>query len=608
MKQSRNKPFVILIWAALVLTTLVAFEQVRRNGFVYDDAFVTKKTGVSGGINRESLIWAFTSTETSNWYPLTWLSHMLDCELFGLNPAGHHLTNLFFHIANSLLLFWILKRMTGAVWPSAFVAAVFALHPLRVESVAWVAERKDVLSGFFFMLTIAAYVRYAEHPGTARYLLVVLAFGLGLMSKPMLVTMPFVLLLLDYWPLGRFLWGHGKRGQALTACESTKFDYQKFSAWRLVIEKIPLLILAAASSMVAFVAQRSSGAMRPGRVLPLDFRISNALVSYVRYIGKMFYPRHLAVLYLHPYHGWPKWQVAGCLAILVVISIVAICAVRKRYLAVGWLWYVGTLVPVIGLVQVGAQSIADRYTYLPSIGINIIIAWGVAEFSTKRRYREIWLGAFAGLLLIILLLCTRMQVRYWRNELTLFGRAARVTKGNYVMHANYGVVLRRNGRLQEAIKHSAMALQISPKNYRPLNNLALSYYMLGKVDQAIFRWNKALEFNPDWVAVLNGLSWALATTDDKEFRNPVDAVKFAERACELTGYQNASVMDTLAAAYAAAGRFQEAIETAGKAVNLAASMGNEKAVEEILRRLELYKARQPYYERNIDKAGQYAEN
>jgi Flp pilus assembly protein TadD len=201
-----------------------------------------------------------------------------------------------------------------------------------------------------------------------------------------------------------------------------------------------------------------------------------------------------------------------------------------------------------------------------------------------------------------------MQVRYWRNELTLFGRAARVTKGNYVMHANYGVVLRKNGRLREAIKHSAMALQISPKNYKPLNNLALSYYMLGKVDQAIVRWYKALELNPDWIAVLNGLSWALATTDDKEFRNPVDAVKFAERACELTGYQNASAMDTLAAAYAAAGRFHEAIETAGKAVNLAASTDNEKAVEEILRRLELYKARQPYYERNIDKAGQYAEN
>jgi hypothetical protein len=535
--------------------------------------------------------------ETSNWYPLTWLSHMLDCEMFGTNPLWHHLVNLLFHIANTLLLFWVLKKMTGEIWASAFAAAAFALHPLRVESVAWVAERKDVLSGFFFMLTVGAYVRYAEHPRIARYLLVVLVFGLGLMSKPMLVTLPFVLLLLDYWPLGRFRWRHERRGQALPPCNSLKLSCGKFSAWHLAIEKIPLLVVAASSSVVAFVAQRGAGAMKPGQVLPLDFRISNAIVSYIRYVGKTFYPRHLAVLYLHPHYGWSRWQIAACFVILIVVSIVAICATRRRYLAVGWLWYIGTLVPVIGLVQVGAQAMADRYTYLPSIGINIIVAWGAADIFAKRRYRKIWLGASAGLLLIILLAWTRIQVRYWQNELTLFGHAVEVTERNYVMHANYGIVLRKDGQFEEAIQQSAKALQISRKNYQPLENLALSHYMLGKVDLAITYWYKALEFDSDWLSPLNSLAWVLATTDDKNLQNPRDAVKFAVKACELTNYQNAGAMDTLAAAYAAAGRFAEAVETAEKAIKLATSANDKKLTLEIQKRLQLYRAGQPY----IDK-------
>jgi Tfp pilus assembly protein PilF len=597
MKQGRNKLYISLICAALVLTTLIAFEQVGHNGFVYDDVFVTKNPSVNGGINRESFIWAFTSVETSNWFPLTWLSHMVDCHVFGLNPFGHHLVNLLFHIANTLLLFWVLKKMTGQIWPSAFVAAVFALHPLRVESVAWVAERKDVLSGFFFMLTIAAHIRYVEHPRTARYLLVMLTFGLGLMSKPMLVTMPFVLLLLDYWPLGRFQKGLGKDGQTSHSCNSAKLSYQTFSAWHLFIEKIPLFVLSAASSVVTFVAQRGAGAMKPGGVLPLDFRISNALVSYIRYIGKMFYPRDLAVLYLHPRGGWPQWQVTACLAILVFVSIVAICAVRKGYLAVGWLWYIGTLVPVIGLVQVGTQAMADRYTYLPLIGINIIIAWGAVDIFARQRYREIWLGALGGVVLIILLVCTRMQVRHWQNELTLFGHAVEATEDNYIMLANYGIVLRRDGQFKEAIKHSAEALQISPKNYRPVENIALSYYALGEIDQAIKYWYKALEFDSDWISVLNSLAWALATADDEKLRNPAEAVKFAERACELSDYGNAGALDTLATAYAAAGNFPEAVKTAEKAIKLAEAADEKDLAQEILGRLQLYRAGQAYHEK-----------
>jgi hypothetical protein len=600
MKRDHDKLCLIALCAGLVLTILISFEQVRHNEFVYEDVFVTNNPKVTGGISRESLAWAFTSTETSNWFPLTWLSHIVDCQMFGLNPCGHHMVNLLFHIANTLLLFWLLRRMTGRTWPSAFVAAVFSLHPLRVESVAWVAERKDVLSGFFFMLTLVAYIRFVARPSIARYVVVALVFALGLMSKPMLVTLPFVLLLLDYWPLGRFQQASGEAVQVPAFRKSAKSACQRSSVWHLIIEKIPLFALSATAGAIAFVAQRGAGAMKPGAILSLDFRISNAIVSYILYIGKIFYPRNLAVLYLHPRLGWPRWQVAVCLVMLVVLSVVAICSTRKRYLALGWFWYVGTLVPVIGLVQVGTQAMADRYTYLPSIGINIIVAWSIADIFAKLRYREFWLGMSAGLLVITLSVCTRIQVRYWQNELSLFGHAAEVTENNYVMHANYGIALRKNGQFKEAIRHSGKALQISSKNYRPLENVALSYYMLGKVEQAISHWYKALEIDPDWLSPLNSLAWALATTNDDKLRNPTEAVRFAERACELTKYRNAGVLDTLAAAYAAAGRFGRAVETAEKAVERAIANGSTGLARKIQSRLRLYKTNQPYYEGSID--------
>jgi hypothetical protein len=319
MEQVTKKEHTRLIYLTLTLVTLIVFGQVCQNNFVgYDDIYyVTNNPHVKYGISLESVIWAFTATFSANWHPLTWLSHMLDCQLFGLNPLWHHLTSVLFHTANTLLLFWVLKRMTGKIWASAFGAAAFALHPLHVESVAWVAERKDVLSGLFWTLTIASYIRYTEHQSIGRYLLIFLVFGLGLTAKPMLVTLPFVLLLLDYWPLGRFQWGH-------------RFGHRRWSSLRLIIEKVPLFILSAASSIVTYVIQQSAGAMELGKSYPLNIRISNAAVSYIAYIGKLIYPSRLAILYPYPGDSLPLWQPIVSLLMLVVIS-AGVIYTAKRY-------------------------------------------------------------------------------------------------------------------------------------------------------------------------------------------------------------------------------------------------------------------------------------
>ena len=546
MERPVNKPFILLIYVVLSVATLIAFEPARLNGFVNydDDDYVTRNPQVTSGLTPESVRWAFTTPYMANWHPLTWLSHMLDCELFGLNPLWHHLTSLSFHIANTLLLFWVLKRMTGAVWQSAFVAAVFALHPLRVESVAWVAERKDVLSGFFWMLTMAFYVRYAERVGIGRYIAVFLSFGLGLMAKPMLVTLPFVLLLLDYWPLGRFQLGKGAGYRSL---------------FHLVREKVPLFVLSAASSVVTFIVQQSAGAMKPAESFGLNVRISNAIVSYLGYIFKMIYPSGLAPLYPHPGDNLPRWQPIVFFVILAA-ALVAIIYMRRRYLTAGGLWYLGTLVPVIGLVQVGEQVMADRYTYLPSIGIFIMVGWGANELLERWRYRKIGLGMATAMVLAALLICTRMQARHWQNNLTLFRHTIEVTRNNFVMHTNYGNALLEEGRLEPAIEN----------------------------------YNEALRIKPNYAAAINNLAWILATTEDTRFRNPADAVKLAQRACVLTNYKDPQSLDTLAAAYAAAGRFEEAIETAEKAMELAVSAGRKDLATEIQDRLRLYQAHQPY--------------
>ena len=368
----------------IIMVTLSVYWQVQNFDFLNfdDDMYVTDNHHVQEGLTLKSIIWAFTTIHASNWHPLTWLSHMLDCQLYGINAGWHHLTNLLFHIANTLLLFFVFQKMTGCFWQSVFVATLFALHPLHVESVAWISERKDVLSTFFWMLTMWSYTRYVERLEVNRYLLVILFFTLGLMSKPMLVTLPFVLLLLDFYPLYRF------RFQKSDTSANPK---QRSNILLLVLEKIPLLVLTAVSSAVTLYAQKHGEAIMSLDAISLKIRISNAVVSYIKYIGKMIYPSNLAVMY--PFQGiLPWWKITGACLILVSMSLLAIRIIKQSsYFAVGWLWYIGTLVPVIGLVQVGNQSMADRYTYVPLIGLFIIITWGVSELMVQWRYRKIWL-------------------------------------------------------------------------------------------------------------------------------------------------------------------------------------------------------------------------
>ncbi len=507
MDKKPNKYLAFLIYAALALATFAAFEQTCRNGFVVldDPAYVTENPHVKAGITRKSLIWAFTSPHSGNWHSLTWLSHMLDCELFGLNPFWHHLTSLLLHIANTLLLFWVLKKMTGALWPAAFVAAAFALHPLHVESVAWVAERKDVLSGFFWILTMAAYIRYAEQPGLGRYLLVLLALCLGLMAKPMLVTLPFVLLLLDYWPLGRLKWRTQMVGQTSQQPKSGSVGPHQSSLTRLIVEKIPLFVIVAVASVITFIVQQNAGAMPLAKNLPLNIRVANALVSYLGYIVKMFYPVHLAVFYPYP----RALYLNRAVIFLVLISVFALLWIRRRpWMIVGWLWYLGTLVPVIGLVQVGNQALADRYTYVPIIGLFIIIAWGARELLPKWRYQRIGLGLSAAIVVTAMIVCTRLQVSHWQNDITLFGHAVKVTENNFIIHHIYGDMLFRKNRFDEAIIQFNEALRINPNDYEAHNGMGKALLKQGKIEKAVAHLAEALRLKPDDPRTIH--SWGLA--------------------------------------------------------------------------------------------------
>ncbi|MBW2645343.1 MAG: tetratricopeptide repeat protein [Deltaproteobacteria bacterium] len=496
MRPNRSKLIVCLL---LVLATISVFWQVRNHDFVnYDDhKYVTDNRHVQAGLTWEGTTWAFTTFHASNWHPLTWLSHMLDCQIYGLNAGGHHLTNLLFHLTNTLLLFLILNRMTGALWRSAFVAAIFALHPLHVESVAWVAERKDVLSTFFWMLTMWAYIRYAERPGGKTYLLVVLFFALGLMAKPMLVTLPFVLLLMDYWPLGRLRLGQSNKDRWLNIKETP--------AIRLIWEKVPLFALTAVSSVVTFYAQQAGGSVAALDKLPLNARIANGLVSYVSYTGKMIWPSQLAVFYPHE-DMVALWQAAGAGLLLACISILVICVARRfQSLAVGWLWYLGTLVPVIGIIQVGEQAMADRYTYVPLIGLFIMIAWGVGDLAARWHYRRIILSTFTGILLLVLMTGTWLQIRHWQNSITLFEHALDVTTNNFVAHYNLGEALEDNGRLEEAIGHFHKALQIKPNNAKAYYSIGTVYGKLGNYKKALSVLKQAIFLKPDYAEAYTNL-------------------------------------------------------------------------------------------------------
>ncbi len=473
----------------LVAATALVYLQLLGHDFIsFDDGvYVTQNPYVQTGLTGETITWALTTTHGNFWHPLTWLSHMLDCELFGLNPGIHHLINLLFHMGNSILLFVVLRRMTGAIWRSAIVAALFALHPLHVESVAWVAERKDVLSTFFWMLTMWAYVRYTERPGVGRYVLVLILFVLGLISKPMVVTLPFVLLLMDYWPLGRIRLG--------LPLQPDSIKPQKRTIFELVWEKCPLFALAAFGSAVAYFAQMT--AMVSLGIYPVKVRIANAVVSYVTYMEKMFWPQSLSVFYPYPEY-LPLWQtVAAGLFLLIFSAVIFKAGARFLYLPVGWLWYVGTLLPVIGLVQVAGHAMADRYTYIPLIGLFILIAWAVPDLLEKWRYRCVVLRVFSGGLFSVLMILTWVQVRYWEDSMALFNHAINATNNNYLAHNSLGAALLGEGRLAEAIKHFREALRIRPDYAEANNNLGNAFADQGDIETAIRHYSEALRVKPN---------------------------------------------------------------------------------------------------------------
>ncbi|MBN1766708.1 MAG: tetratricopeptide repeat protein [Sedimentisphaerales bacterium] len=758
-----QKRHTVIIYVLLAAAVMIAYERVRLNEFAYDDeGYILKNYYIQSGIIPASVKWAFTGVHSANWHPLTWLSHMLDYELFGLNPVGHHIVNVIIHTINSLLLFWILKKMTGRIGCSAFVAAAFALHPVHVESVAWVAERKDLLSAFFAFLTIAAYIGYCARPGVGRYIRVFLFLALGLMAKPMLVTLPFVLVLLDYWPLNR-----------IKALPDTlnKTEYPQVTAGRLILEKIPLFILVIASCVITFKAQHSAGAMTGAEILSFKIRAANALISYVEYLGKMIVPLDLCAFY--PYRGdnIPMYKPALSLLFLATVTITVLWILRrKRYLAVGWLWYLGMLVPVIGMVQVGSQAMADRYTYLPGIGFFIMITWGISDLLTNQRLGKMALTVLAGVLIVAMIAGTRKQTSYWKNNVTLFSRTLGVTQTNqgplspeeyasslekqydeiqrnckktvkvdlrfvfayyylgefyldlnqidramacyiksnqngpdfhfasqrraeiYEMrgetdkaialwreiiekhpkystaHYSLGLFFVEKGDYDQAEEHFRQALKLREDYYQAANNLAFVLEKKGKIDEAIELWQyvlrikpdyvyahyslgmatyiqghfyqalehftKALESNPEWFEVhlrmgdiyyqqklyqkaidhwnmaikikpdvsevLNKLAWILATCGDESLRNPRDALQYAQKACELTDYLDYANLDTLSAAYAAAGEFDKAVETAEKSIQLANDAGNTAHAQDTATRLELFQNHQPYYQATSD--------
>jgi tetratricopeptide (TPR) repeat protein len=566
----------------LAAITFAVFGQTLRHEFVDfdDDEYVFGNRMVRQGLTFQGIVWAFNGFHMYNWHPLTWLSHMLDCELYGLHPGGHHLTNVLLHTATVIALFLVLRQMTGALWRSAFVAAVFAVHPLRVESVAWVAERKDVLSGLFCMLTIGAFVRYARRPWSlARYGLVVLLFAMGLMCKPMLVTLPLVLLLLDFWPLQRAV-----------------------AARRLVMEKLPLLAISAAFCATTLLAQ--TNAIHSGGSFSVAYRLGNALVACMVYLGQMVWPTGLAVLYPYPRGGLPRWELMLAGTLLAGLSAVAVWQRRTRpWLLIGWVWYLVMLLPVAGLIQVGEQPHADRYTYLPQIGIYVAVTWLVAEWRVSCAV----LGGLMAGVLVALAVCAWKQTAYWQNSETLWTHTLACTTDNDLAHINLGTVFYQEGRVDEAITHYQMALQIIPNNalvhvnrtkalLQSLHfNLANALWKKGRVEEAIAQYQTALQIEPSDLEAQNDLAWLLATCPKASLRNGDKSVQLARQANELAGGKNPVILGTLAAAFAEAGRFGDAVQSAQRAIELARATGRQDLARRLNGDLQRYEAGLPLH-------------
>ncbi|MFL6538262.1 MAG: tetratricopeptide repeat protein [Chthoniobacterales bacterium] len=603
----------LLISIAIVALVAVVFGRTVTFDFVnYDDPiYVYQTPAITAGLWWNSVPWAFTHLHGQNWHPLTTLSHMLDCQLYGIAPAGHHLSNLLLHAAAAAFLFLTLRRMTAAMWRSAFVAAVFAIHPLRVESVAWIAERKDVLSGLFFVVTLAAYTRYVRTPTLVRYLATLLSFAAGLLSKPMLVTTPFVLLLLDYWPFQRIRSG---------------------SVVRIGLEKMPMLVLSALSCGATLVAQRRYIGI--GEELPFNARVTNAIVSYLTYVGQMLWPVNLAPFYPHRESNVPAGEIVAAVVFLVALTTVAIVLRRRRpYLLVGWFWYIGMLVPVIGVVQVGWQSHADRYTYLPQIGFSIAAVWLLADVAAKLRIARLVLAGAASCVLLVFGAAAFAQAGYWRNSETLWTHTLAVSPRNDVAENNLGILLAEGGRYDEAIAHYEAALRVRPLNAVAHLNLGNAMILSGNLPGALAELHRALEIDPanvdvhnalgvmrlqrgdihgaidEWNQTLavdqengnaaNNLAWVYATSSDATFRDGNRAVALATKATDVSAGRNAVVLRTLAAAYAEDGRFDDAILTAERARKIAETQKNSGLVAELDAIIALYRIHKPLRDPSI---------
>ena len=513
-----------------------------------DDLYVTDNLRVQRGLTWENFWWATTAVEAGFWHPLTWWSHMLDYRLFGLNPSGHHLTSLLLHLVNVLLLFWVLQELTGALWPSFFVAALFAVHPLNVESVAWIAERKNVLSMLFWLLTMWAYAVYVRNPGWKAYLMVAGLLFLGLGAKAMLVTLPCVLLLLDYWPLGRL---------------GTSWSEFRKRFPKLVLEKAPLLMLVIVIGIVTIYAEQEMGAVGSLDQYPFDVRLANAAVSYLGYLAKMLWPAYLVVFYPHPGYSLAAWQVGLSFATLTLISVLVVRGARRRpYLLMGWLWYLGTLLPVSGLIQIGDHGMADRYAYVPLIGVFILMTWLGAEWLARSRLRkELWVGLLS-LLLLALSLNSRLQLSYWQNGVTLLAHAIRSTDNNYLAHNNLGAALLNRGQFEESVQQLWQALAVRPNDPGTLYNLGLARMRMGERERAVELFSKALQHNPRLVRAHNNLGTMLMAQGRME-----EASQRFLKALEIDP-SAAEVHDNLGASLAQSGRLEKAIVHFRKALEI----------------------------------------
>ena len=658
-KAGTRSPFIqIAVGVAIVAVVWIVFGQTLGHDFLnYDDkTYVYGNSLVSAGLSPHGCVRAFTDTQTNNWHPLTLVSHMIDCQIFDLEPGGHHFTNVLLHaIAALLLLIW-LTQVTGNFWGAAFVAALFAIHPLRVESVAWIAERKDVLSAVFFFLTLIAYARYARASSFARYFTVSILFACGLMAKPMLVTTPVVLLLLDYWPLKRFT--------------------NAKSFWHVAMEKVPLLVLSAAASIIALRLQVHS----PTSVsqLPFLWRLENALVSYVIYVWQLFWPANLAVFYPHPDDRLAWWQITLAAIFLIVTTWIAFKLRRNRpYLLVGWLWYLIMLLPVIGIIEVGLQGHADRYPYLPHVGLAIALTWSIVDLSATWTRRKAILATAGTIVVVALSFWAWQQTRYWRDSETLWRHTLAVTTDNDVANTNLGMVLSDHGQFEEALSHLQTALVLrSRREHRHYDlsraiilddigevlvhkgdldqaipyfrqsldarpdysysryNLGTTLFQKGDVDGAIAEWQKVLSFQPGDTETLtnignafalkhmlgeaiqhyekaiqsdpeserasNNLAWILSTAPDASFRNGVRAVELAKNATQIS--RNPLYIRTLAAAYAEAAQFEAAVQTASRAAETADAQGQRDLAAQIREEMNLYRRHLPLRDESLTNA------